>query len=122
MSKPWGWITCIDASGCDPFLINSPANFQKFVDELLEKIDMVRIGDLNVFWCQTNDPNKVGYSIYQLLQDSNISAHFCPEDNNSAYLDVFSCKEYDEKTVEEVFKKYFEPKKLKLTTIPRQAP
>jgi len=119
MSKIWGWSTHIDSSGCNQTAINSPKVFQEFVDELLKKIDMVKIGDLHIIWCETNEPEKVGYSIFQLLQTSNISAHFCPADQDAAYLDCFSCKEYDENIVIEVFKKYFSPAALNFTTLQR---
>lgn len=121
-AKPWGWITMIDAAGCDPVAIGGPVIFHVFIDELLENLKMVRIGNLNIVWCDTNDPKKKGYSIYQLLQDSNVSAHFCPADRNAAYLDVFSCKEYDEARVEAVFRKYFRPTTFRMRTVERRAP
>jgi S-adenosylmethionine/arginine decarboxylase-like enzyme len=119
---PWGWITLIDAAYCDEQAINDKQVFQSFIDELLERIEMVKIGDLSIIWCETNDPNKVGYSIYQLLQDSNVSAHFCPSDRNAAYMDVFSCKKYDEDLVKKIFVKYFKPKTIKYQTVNRLAP
>lgn len=122
MGTPWGWLTAIDAAECDPIAINCKETFHNFIDELLDRIEMVKIGDLHVFWCDTNDPNKVGYSIYQLLQDSNVSAHFCPADRNSAYLDIFSCKEYDPELTVEIFQKYFSAGKIHYTTISRKAP
>jgi S-adenosylmethionine/arginine decarboxylase-like enzyme len=120
--EPWGILTCIDASYCDMRAINCKDTFQEFIDELLEKIEMIKIGNLNIVWCDTNDPNKVGYSIYQLLQDSNISAHFCPADNKSAYVDIFSCKMYDPVIVLDIFKKYFSPQKVDFQVVERQAP
>lgn len=95
---------------------------QLFIDELLTTIEMVKIGGLNLNWCDTNDPAKSGISMYQLLQDSNVSAHFCPNDRNSAYLDLFSCKQFDPNEVKAIFKKYFNPQKIHMTTIARQAP
>jgi S-adenosylmethionine/arginine decarboxylase-like enzyme len=120
MSNPWGWITMIYAGECDSLAINDVVVFQNFIDDVLNAIEMVKIGDLNIVWCNTNDPNKVGYSIYQLLQDSNISAHFCPEDRNSCYMDIFSCKEYSEETVKQIFVKYFNPKKIRCQTVERK--
>jgi S-adenosylmethionine/arginine decarboxylase-like enzyme len=122
MDAPWGWLTAIDAADCDPAAINCKETFQNFIDELLERIQMVKIGDLHIFWCNTNDPNKIGYSIYQLLQDSNVSAHFCPADRNSAYMDVFSCKPYEPQIVVNIFSKYFRPEKLSFTVLDRFAP
>jgi S-adenosylmethionine/arginine decarboxylase-like enzyme len=121
-TRAWGWITCIDAAECDNDLITSPDNFQAFIDELLERIEMVAIGDLHVVWCETHDPKKFGHSIFQLLQDSNVAAHFCPADGNDAYMDIFSCKPYEEELVLEIFKKYFKPKAVHSTKITRRAP
>lgn len=122
MGAPWGWLTAIDAAECNAEAINNTEVFQNFIDELLDKIEMVKIGDLHIFWCDTNDPNKVGYSIFQLLQDSNVSAHFCPADRNAAYMDIFSCKPYDPEIVVEIFQKYFSAGKLHYNTITRKAP
>jgi len=122
MEEPWGWLTAIDASNCNSDAINCKITFQKFIDELLERIEMIKIGDLQIVWCETNDPNKVGFSIYQLLQDSNISAHFCPSDGNSAYVDIFSCKPYDPMLVLAIFEKYFSPEKFIHHVIERRAP
>jgi S-adenosylmethionine/arginine decarboxylase-like enzyme len=120
--ESWGLLTCIDASYCCNIAINDKDIFQEFIDELLDTIEMIKIGDLNIVWCETNDPKKAGYSIYQLLQDSNVSIHFCPCDYNSAYVDIFSCKAYDPMIVLDLFKKYFSPQKTNMQIIERQAP
>jgi S-adenosylmethionine/arginine decarboxylase-like enzyme len=52
--------------------------------------------------------NKAGYTLVQLIETSNITAHFAEEDN-SAYIDVFSCKDFKQKDVEEVVQNYFKP-------------
>lgn len=117
--EPWGYITCIDASGCHPERITDVNLFQSFVDDLLEKIEMVPIGPLNINWCDTHDPKKRGHSIYQILQDSNISIHFCPEDNCMAFCDIFSCKPYSDELVVELFSKAFLPTNLEFKTIAR---
>jgi len=122
MNVPWGWLTAIDASHCDATAINCRETIQLFIDELLDRIEMVKIGDLNIFWCETHDPKKVGLSCYQLLQDSNVSAHFCPADRNSAFMDIFSCKKYDPALTVEIFEKYFKPEKINHSVIERRIP
>lgn len=117
----WGWLTTIDARYCNEN-INDPAVIQAFIDETLDKIEMVPIGPTHILWCDTHDPQKIGYSVYQLLQDSNISIHFCPANENQAYLDIFSCKEYEAKTVEDLFIKYFAPEKYVTNFHERVAP
>lgn len=119
--QAWGWLTTLDARYCNE-KINDPDVIQAFINEVLEKIEMVPIGPTHILWCDTHDPQKIGYSVYQLLQDSNISIHFCPANDNQAYLDCFSCKPYNQETIEEIFKKYFDPKTLALGFYERLAP
>lgn len=117
----WGWLTTIDARYCNDN-INIPEVIQAFIDETLEKIEMIPIGGTHILWCETNDPEKVGYSVYQLLQDSNISIHFCPANDRQAYLDLFSCKPYEAQTVVDLFNKYFAPEKSAVGFHERVAP
>lgn len=119
--EAWGWLTTIDARYCNDN-INKPEVIQEFVTDILHKIDMVPIGDTHILWCDTHDPQKIGYSVYQLLQDSNISIHFCPANENQAYLDLFSCRPYEAQTVIDVFANYFSPEKYKVEFHERVAP
>jgi S-adenosylmethionine/arginine decarboxylase-like enzyme len=120
-TTPWGWLCCVDARHCNEN-INDPEIIQDFVDEVLDNIEMVPIGNTHILWCDTHDPMKAGISVYQLLQDSNLSIHFCPKNDNQAYLDCFSCKSFDAKTVEDLFVKYFSPEKTAISFIERLAP
>ena len=52
------------------------------------------------------DERVAGYSMVQLIETSLISAHFANL-TNTVYLDVFSCKLYDVKIVEEFSTKFF---------------
>jgi S-adenosylmethionine/arginine decarboxylase-like enzyme len=65
--------------------------------------------------------NKQGYTLVQLIETSNICAHFV-EENNSMYLDVFSCKDFDPAVVKQTVEEFFEVQKMKLKVIKRQAP
>jgi S-adenosylmethionine/arginine decarboxylase-like enzyme len=65
-------------------------------------------------------PDKEGFSMYQLIVTSNISAHFIDEARH-IYLDVFSCKEFDIDTVKAVVNNYFNPSKIKVNFIARNA-
>ena len=64
--------------------------------------------------------NKSGYTLVQLIETSNICAHFV-EETNDIYLDVFSCKQFDPDTVERVVKSYFAPKTTTKLFLNRQA-
>jgi S-adenosylmethionine decarboxylase len=64
--------------------------------------------------------NKAGYTMVQLIETSNICAHFVNE-NDTMYLDVFSCKPFDEKVVEALVIKYFGAKTIRRAFLKRQA-
>ena len=64
------------------------------------------------------DPKIAGLSMYQLIETSNLSAHFV-DDTKDIYFDVFSCKEYDPILIEKFLKNTFEPKKIESTFIKR---
>ena len=55
-----------------------------------------------------------------LIETSNITAHFV-EETNDMYLDVFSCKPFDEKKVEDIVGAYFGPVKKNKIFLNRQA-
>lgn len=89
---PWGWELTVDVSGCDINKINSSQNIEKFAKELVKRIDMVAFGHPQVNWFGSGD--KEGYTLVQLIETSNITAHFVPP-YNAAFFNIFSCKEFD---------------------------
>jgi len=64
--------------------------------------------------------NKKGYTLVQLIETSNITAHFV-EETNDIYVDVFSCKHFNSDTVKDTVYEYFDPKHIEEFTITRQA-
>ena len=42
-------------------------------------------------------PQAAGYSLVQLIETSAITGHFC-DASGDAYLDIFSCKDFDPAT------------------------
>jgi len=64
--------------------------------------------------------NKAGYTLVQLIETSNITAHFC-EETNDMYLDVFSCKPFNPTDVEEVVNEHFRPLERNRMFVTRQA-
>jgi len=91
--QPWGWHLVMNLYQCDPQLIRSAEAIKQFVVDLCDLIDMRRFGDPIVVDFG-DDPNVTGYSLLQLIETSNVSGHFVNK-WNSAYIDVFSCKEFD---------------------------
>jgi S-adenosylmethionine/arginine decarboxylase-like enzyme len=64
--------------------------------------------------------NKAGFTLLQLIETSNITAHFV-EETNDIYVDIFSCKDFDEKEAEKVIMNFFQPHNIDTVVIPRQA-
>ena len=114
----WGYHAIVDAAGCDHDAITSYDAIYAFAKELVKAIDMVAYGEPQIVNFGSDD--KAGFTLVQLIETSNICAHFVNE-LDEMYLDVFSCKPYDEKVVEEMVVKYFGAKSLRCAFIKRKA-
>ena len=101
---PWGWSTSLDLKKCNS-KIKDKTQIKTYVIQLCNLIEMKRFGECKIIHFGTG--NKSGFSMVQLIETSNITGHFCDEDS-SAYLDIFSCKPYDEKAMANFSNKFFE--------------
>ena len=117
--RTWGKHLILDAAGCSPKMIGCPKVVGGFARSLVKRIDMVPFGEPQVVMFGSG--SKKGYTLVQLIETSNITAHFV-EENNSMYLDVFSCKDFDPVVVEEAVKEFFDAKYFNHKVILRQAP
>jgi S-adenosylmethionine/arginine decarboxylase-like enzyme len=118
----WGYHLLLDCSKCIPSRIRNKSRIEEFATTLVKKIDMVAYGPPQVQ--HFGSGNKGGYTLVQLIETSNICAHFVPDDEeggNAIYLDVFSCKEYDDQVVINLVKEYFGARKVRASYLTRQA-
>ena len=106
---PWGYHVMVDVHGCDKEAISSREVIEGFVKALVERIDMKAYGEPQIVDFANHDPNKGGFTLVQLIETSNICAHFVSA-SGDAYFDVFSCKEFDLTGVVETINTYFRPK------------
>lgn len=92
-SDYWGLATAVDLYGCKPELITDARHIKATVAGLVRLLGMKAFGE-----CQCvhfgSAPEIAGFSVTQLIETSLISGHFANQ-TNAAYLDVFSCAEYD---------------------------
>lgn len=114
----WGYHLMLDCAGADHARITSGENIAAFAKKLVERIDMVAYGEPQVVNFGSGD--KAGYTLVQLIETSNICAHFC-NDTDTYYLDVFSCKPFDNDVVEATADEYFRHKSARVTYVTRQA-
>lgn len=114
----WGYHLIINAGGCDISTVTDASHINKFAKDLVKRIDMVAYGEPQII--HFGEDNKAGYTLVQLIETSNICAHFC-DDTGDAYLDVFSCKPFDPNTVLQMVDEYFLPTRVNHHFLERQA-
>ena len=110
MTMPWGYHLTVDCYDADKELITSRDNIAAFVNQLVNDIDMVAYGEPQIVHFGIGD--KEGFTLVQLIETSNICAHFVNETGN-IYLDVFSCKDFDSLVVIDLINKFFKPEHTK---------
>jgi S-adenosylmethionine/arginine decarboxylase-like enzyme len=109
----------LDCGRCIPNAIRNPSLITNFSKSLVKKIDMVPYGEPQVIMFGSG--NKKGYTLVQLIETSNICAHFV-EETDDMYLDVFSCKPFEPMYVKSIVTDYFNPKYMNEGFLTRQAP
>ncbi len=116
----WGQHLILDLSECDREAIGNPDTIRSFSTELVDAIGMKAYGEPILEHFATHNPAAGGYTLVQLIETSNITAHFA-EQSGDIYLDVFSCKAFAEDKAIAVCRKYFTPGRIKRTSLQRGA-
>ncbi len=106
MSEYWGHHLILDCKSGSKKLIRDKQNLKNFVDELVNRIDMVAVGEPIIKFLASNAVDKAGYSLVQLIETSSIVGHFI-NSSGDFYLDVFSCKEFEIEKVTECVDEFF---------------
>jgi S-adenosylmethionine/arginine decarboxylase-like enzyme len=115
----WGTELTLDCGKCDPKAIRDPYVIEMFVKELVVAIDMKAYGPPQIVHFGTED--KMGYTLVQLIETSNITAHYS-EDTDSAFINVFSCRKFDPQIVGRVVLDYFKPRLITMKMNERLIP
>jgi spermidine synthase len=115
--QAWGVLSSVDLTNCNPDIIRSAEKIKEYVEKLCELIEMKTFGDCQVVHFG-QDEAIAGYSMVQLIETSLISGHFANLTNN-AYIDIFSCKEYDVELVMAFSKEFFQADICEVTVTPR---
>ena len=112
----WGHHMVVDAFKCAPNTIRCAKNIESFTKRLVQDIEMVPYGPPQIVMFGTG--NKKGYTMVQLIETSNICAHFV-EETNDLYLDVFSCKPFHPLVVKGLVNAYFLPGHMHIRSLVR---
>ncbi len=116
----WGQHLILDMHGCDREAVRDPETILAFAAELVEAIGMKAYGAPLLKRFATHDPAAAGHTLVQLIEASNVTAHFA-ERSGDVYLDVFSCKAFPEEDAISVCRTYFAPRAVARTSLRRGA-
>lgn len=112
-SEVFGQELTLDLYNCNLQTISSRAKIKTFVIELCDNvIHMKRYGKALIPHFGHENPITSGFSLVQLIETSNVSAHFS-EYKKSVYLNIFSCAWFDVKKTTAFCKTYFGATKVK---------
>lgn len=114
----WGIHSIFNLYRCCPISIRNRNTIACFSADLVKRIDMVPYGPPQIVHFGVD--GKAGYTLVQLIETSNIMAHFV-EETNDAYIDVFSCKEYNTNDVLKCIQDYFKPVSVQVVRMERKA-
>lgn len=103
--KFWGRHLMLDLTGCPSDKLKDKENILAWGKALVDAIQMVPYGDPFCEYFNNHDP---GYTFSQIILTSNITAHFV-DNRGAAFIDIFSCKDFEPETAENVTRQFFEP-------------
>jgi S-adenosylmethionine/arginine decarboxylase-like enzyme len=121
--KPYGYELIMDLHGCDASTFNRES-LDAYFEKVCNAIDMVRS---DRFWWDDMDvpeeqkqtlPHTKGTSAVQFILTSSIVVHTL-DILEAVYVNVFTCKEFDEKVAEKITREWFGAKECKTTFIER---
>ena len=115
---PWGQHLVLDFNGCPKELLADKENILDWSKELVQAIDMVAYGEPIIEHFATHSHEAAGYTLLQMIETSNIAAHFA-ENIGQVYIDVFSCKAFDVEVALGICKKYFKPTQANMHNMDR---
>ena len=114
----WGQHLIIDLAGCPRDRLIDADHLRSWVKDLVETIKMKAYGEPQLEHFATHSYDAAGYTLLQLIETSNICAHFA-ENLGQVYIDIFSCKAFDNDLAVACCRKYFEPEVVELHLIER---
>mgnify|MGYP001285993800 CR=1 FL=1 len=117
-NKVYGKELLLTLVDCNPKTLRSKQKITDFARQMCKVIKMKPYGKPFVERFGLGKDFTAGYSMVQLIETSSITGHFS-ELWSRAYLDIFSCKDYDEKKAANFAKKYFEAKRIQKRVVLR---
>lgn len=117
--KTFGKHLTIDAHGIDRKKLENHKEIFDLLDDLPAKFGMRKLTSPYVVFCEEGDKKgDWGISGFVMIYESHISCHTWPEIGYVS-MDVYSCRDFDEKKIISFLKKYWRCKNMKTEIIIR---
>jgi len=107
----YGMELILELFDCDAKIITSKEKIKEFIEKICQEIEMERYGRPMIKRFPGGDLWGVGYSFLQFLTTSSIAGHFIDK-GGIAFINIFSCKEYDAEKATFFAEKFFKAKKI----------
>ena len=114
----WGQHLVLDLAGCPRDRLVNADHLRAWVKDLIDAIKMKAYGEPQLEHFATHSFDAAGYTLLQLIETSNICAHFA-ENLGQVYIDIFSCKRFDNDIAVQVCRKYFAPETVQIHVLER---
>ncbi len=108
----------LDLYQCDKERLVSKKLIKEFVIKLCHLLKVKRYQKCYIEKFGKESFYGEGYSFFQFIESSSIVGHL-DEIHNSAHLNIFSCKDFDDKKALKFSQKFFRAKKLKAKVLKR---
>ncbi|MBL7132364.1 MAG: S-adenosylmethionine decarboxylase [Candidatus Omnitrophica bacterium] len=110
--KIYGYELVMDLYGCNRKVLTSRRKLQEYADKLCKLIKMEKYGRTLLPYFGENKAHTKGYSLVQLIETSSITGHFS-DLWARAYINIFSCKEFDHTVAKKFTHQFFQAKKVR---------
>lgn len=118
IEKIYGYELILNLFECNKDIITSREKLKEYVDTLCKLIEMKPYGETLLPYFGEKEEFTKGYSLVQLIETSSITGHFS-DFWRTAYLNIFSCKTYDEKLAKEFTQEFFGAKRMQARFLTR---
>jgi S-adenosylmethionine/arginine decarboxylase-like enzyme len=118
-ASDYGMEVVLDLYECDINVFTSRAALRSFVTKMCRLLKMKKFGKTLIPHFGHNDSKTSGYSLLQFIETSSITGHFS-DFKKSAYINVFSCRDFDAEKAIEFTKEFFKAKRVKARTLVRE--
>lgn len=107
----FGLEVVLDLYECNPKVIRSDKKLAEYTTRLCKLLKMKKFGKTLLPHFGYNEAHTAGYSMLQFIETSSITGHFS-ELWNSAYINIFSCKDFDTEKAANFTVKFFGSKRF----------